>query len=148
MKQRRGRPEPPSATSRLLHWTVIAAGLAIISDLVVRLMMGPAADAEAQAGFATFSIFLNVLVYSVAGTALGRETGRVSRAALAGALAGLLVGIFAGITNALAPLPTDDPAAAQAAPYVNLLLNVLTGLVSMTLSAGMAIMVQRSSRGR
>jgi hypothetical protein len=143
----RNRPSPINPTNRLLHWAVIAGGLVVISDLCMRLTITQfLQDQDTTAALTELNYFLNFIIYAVAGTLLGRETGRVGYAAAAGLLAGLFDALIVMSTNSLAPFPGADATMADSA--VLFAQNIGTGVLAMTLSAAVATFAQRSKRGR
>ena len=127
-----------------LRWSVLIGGLVIIVDLgtqAIQQRSAPTPDAIAELSQA--NLILNVVLFSVLGAAVTRQTGLFYFAALAGLLASILDGIVVATAASMAPPPGD-----QMPIDMYLLQNILIGTIPAAVAGFVTSMVERMSGPR
>lgn len=138
-RQARPRPTLQAAGISVLRWSVLIGGLVIIADLIEKLMQQRLTDATAVDELYVTDLFVNVILFSVLGAVVVRETGRFYLGAAAGVIASLLDAVVVVAASSLAPGPGDPLPVQQ-----YFLQNVAIG----TLSAGLSGIVSSLVRAR
>jgi len=96
---------PRSASVAVLRLALLMGGLVIILDLFFMLLTQHSASADDIATFDLMDLFLNVVLFSVLGVLVVRQTGLM----LAGAVAGLFAGLLDAIVITAAFLMVPPP---------------------------------------
>jgi hypothetical protein len=121
-----------------LRWAVLFGGLAIIADLGILAIQQRSSGEDVANALFTIDTIISLVLFSITGAIVVRETGHVYLGALAGLLAGLLDGLVVAAAQSLAPLPGDQT------PLEWLVLqNVIEGAVLAALSAWLAVLARR-----
>lgn len=133
---------------RVLHWSLMVGGIAIIVDLTTQLVSNRLSGSPDQLGVLDgVNLLLNLVIYSVGGAAVFRETGQVRLAALMGLLAGLFNGLVIGAATVMArPAGLSPEFTADMIWQVSLLQNMLIGTLLASVSAWFSRLGQRVSR--
>ena len=123
-------------------------GLVIIADLATRLIEQRAgASPDVGATLEVVDNVLNAIFFSIAGTAVVRETGLIRLAALAGLLAGAIDGAVVGAAVALAPPPDVAPEVTPEALWLSsIVLNSTLGMAIAAASAWFGQLARRRTR--
>jgi len=127
-----------------LRWSVLIGDLVIIVDLgtqAIQQRSAPTPDAIAELSQA--NLILNIILFSVLGAAVTRQTGLFYFAALAGLMASVLDGIVVATAASMAPPPGD-----QMPIDMYLLQNILIGTIPATVAGFVTSMVERMSGPR
>ena len=134
---------PRSATFSVVRLGSLIAGLIIIADLSTKVFTQRTFSADEAAALAQIDNLVNIVLFSLLGVLVVRQTGLMLSGVVAGAFASLLDAIVVAAASLMAPPPTP-PAEVQA--------QFLENLVVGTLFAGLAgvlyAIVQRSSGRR
>ncbi len=154
---------PPSRQQRtpqtpLPHgwWSTVAkrglllGGLVIVADLaILALQQRTDATADTANAFDTLDLFVNVILFSLAGGLVFRETGLVRLGVWAGTLAGLAAGAVTGAAVALTAQPStiEPPPTPDQVWFGTLVTNMFLGTLFSALGAWLASRVGRV-RGR
>jgi hypothetical protein len=127
---------PMNAALRImLRWVLLLGGLIIIVDLGTHAILQRIVDTpEALAEMGNANTIANVVLFSILGAVVARQTGLFYLGALAGLLAALLDGVVVATAASMAPPPGE-----QAPVDVYLLYNILIG----TIPAAVAALVSR-----
>jgi hypothetical protein len=114
------------------RWGLLCGALIVVIDTAARLAAAGQPETSLQAALAAnIDLLANLILFSVCGYQVGRQTRMVRSAAEAGVTAGLLAGVAALVVGQLIP-----PAEASASMLVSVLaLNVAMGGV-LALSSG------------
>ncbi len=114
------------------RWGLLCGALIVVIDTAARLAAAGQTETSLQAALAAnIDLLANLILFSVCGYQVGRQTRMVRSAAEAGVTAGLLAGVAALVVGQLIP-----PAEASASALVSVLaLNVAMGGV-LALSSG------------
>jgi hypothetical protein len=127
-----------------LRWSVLMGGLVIIVDLgtqAIQQRTAPGPDAIGE--LSTANLIANIVLFSILGAAVARQTGIFYLAALAGLLASILDGIVVATAASMAP------PAGEAMPIdMYLLQNILIGTIPAAVSGFVASLVDRVSGTR
>jgi hypothetical protein len=122
-------------------------GLVTITDLA--LVLAERRSGVTDGSLDTISLVVSALLYSVAGAAVARETGRVTFGALAGLLAGALDGIVLGAAHAATEPFGPQPGVSAQQMWAELVgLNVLLGGSLAWASAWFGSLSRRASSNR
>jgi hypothetical protein len=134
--------------SPMVRWGVAIGVLIAVID-AISLVAVRALTPESEVGqiVALANQIANVLLYSVAGLRVGRETGVVRSAAEAGVLAGVIAGIAAVLGAYVLNDPTVAPASTQEM-IGTLALNVAMGGVLGLLNGWLARRAELSGKRR
>ena len=114
-----------------MRWGVLIGGLVIITDLATRALDQRVNSADVQFWIDILDWVVNIVLFSIVGATVVRETRMIYLGALAGMLAGLLDGLIIAATVSMAPMTGDAP------PEDNILRNILLG----TLFAGVSALM-------
>ena len=124
----------------VLRWSLLIGGLIIIADLgTLVIQQRIAAGPDVLNALDIADQVVSILLYSLVGVAVQRETGRVYLGGLAGLLAGLLDGIVLAAAASLAPRPGDE----ANTPEMQLLWNVIEGALLAAVSAWFSTLARR-----
>jgi hypothetical protein len=126
------------------RWVVLLGGLVIIVDLGTHaIQQRVTGGAEVLAELSNANLIANVVLFSILGAAVARQTGIFYLGALAGFLAALLDGLVVAAAASLAP-PPGEPAPID----VYLATNIAIGTIPAAVSALVSNLVERMSRPR
>jgi hypothetical protein len=131
---------PMNAALQIMgRWVLLLGGLVIIVDLGTHLLLqrstgGPEALNELDYA----NKIANVVLFSILGAVVARQTGLFYLGALAGLLASLLDGVVVAAAASMAP-PPGEPAPVD----VYLLYNVLVGTTPAAVSAVVSRLVDQ-----
>ena len=127
-----------------LRWSVLIGGLVIIVDLgtqAIQQRTAPGPDAIAELSNA--NLIANIVLFSILGAAVARQTGIFWLAALAGLLASILDGVVVATAASMAPPPGD------AMPIdMYMLQNILIGTIPAAVSGVVSTLAERFSGTR
>jgi hypothetical protein len=127
-----------------LRWSALIGGLIIIVDLATHaLLQRMTGDADVLAELGNANTIANVVLFSILGAVVARQTGIWYLSALAGLIAALLDGIVVATAASLAPPP------GEAMPVdMYLAQNIIIGTVPAAVSGFVSSLVERFSRSR
>jgi len=127
-----------------VRWAALLGGLVIIVDLGTHAILQRATgDADALAELSNANTIANVVLFSILGAVVARQTGIWYLAALAGFLAALLDGVVVATAASMAP-PPGEPMPVD----MYLLQNLVIGTIPAAVSGFVASMVERFSGPR
>lgn len=127
----------------MLRWVVLVGGLIIIVDLGTLALLqrgGPDAAAELE----STNLILNVVLASVLGAVVARQTGLFYLGAVAGFLAAVIDSLMVILALSMAPSMPSQPVA----PEMRLLTNVIYTTIPAAVSGLVSRMVERASGPR
>jgi hypothetical protein len=134
---------PRSASVAVLRLGVLMGGLVIIVDLAFTALMQRSLSADDVAAFVQVDLFLNLVLFSILGVLVVRETNVIFAGAVAGLFAGLLDAIV--VTAASLMVPPPPPLEALEEQFAQ---NLILGTLFAGLSGLVFALVQRWSGGR
>ena len=146
------RPREPRLTPKtswntallvMLRWVVIIGGLVIIVDLGTQLIQQRMNGQDVGTELEQANLISNVVLFSILGAIVARQTGVFYLAALAGLLASLLDGLVVAAAASMAPPPGE-----QAPVDVYLLTNVAYGTIPAAVSGFVSSLIERASGPR
>jgi hypothetical protein len=146
------RPREPRLTPKtswnaaflmVLRWVVIIGGLVIIVDLGTQLMQQRMSAQDGGGDLDQANLISNVVLFSILGAVVARQTGVFYLAALAGLLASLLDGLVVVAATSLAPPPGE-----RAPIYLYLLVNIGLGTIPATVSGFVSSLLERTQGPR
>jgi hypothetical protein len=150
----RGTPPRPSRSGRAPRWPraasvavlrlgLLIGGIVIILDLLFMLLMQRSVNADDITAFVQLDLLLNVVLFSILGVLVVRQTGIIFSGAVAGLFAALLDAIVVTAASLMVPPPPPlDSLEAQIAQ------NLIIGTVFAGLSGVVFALVGRWSGGQ
>jgi len=133
-----------AAMLAMLRWVVILGGLVIIVDLGTHaIQQRIAGSGDVLAELTNANLIANVVLFSILGAAVARQTGIFYLGALAGLLASLVDGVVVATAASMAP-PPGEPAPID----VYLATNIAIGTIPAAVSALVSMLVERMSGPR
>ena len=140
-----GNPRGVSEVGPTLRWGVgVGLLVAAFDTLAFVLSRGFTPDSDASAYIALADQFVNVVLFSLAGLRVGRQTRVVRAAAEAGVLAGIVAGLVATGVGVFMP-SAEQPMNTPQDVIATLALNVAMGGVLALLNGWIATRERRSS---
>jgi hypothetical protein len=137
-------PLPPRALAlRTLHWVLLIGGLIVIADLGTQVIEQRLTDPEAINSLVVADFVINIVLFTMMGAIIARESGLTLLGILAAAIAGLIASLVDGVVVATAASfapPRADPVPVQ--QY--LLENVAIGTLATALSAVVITLIDRT----
>jgi hypothetical protein len=137
-------PLPPRALAlRALHWVLLLGGLVVIADLGTQVIEQRLNDQEAINSLIVADFVVNIVLFTMMGAIIARESGLTFLGIVAATLAGLLASLVDGLVVVLAASfapPRADPLPVQ--QY--LLENIAIGTLATGLSAVVITLIDRS----
>ena len=146
------RPRDPRLTPRtswnaalltMLRWMVIMGGLVIIVDLGTQAIQQRVSGQDLATELESGNLIANVVLFSILGAIVARQTGLFYLGAVAGLLASLIDGIVVLAAQSLAPMPGEP-----APPDVYLLYNMAYGTIPAAVSGFVSSLIDRASGPR
>ena len=149
----RGRPPPRSLRAllpRALHWVLLLGGLVIVADLGTQVIEQRLTDPEAINSLIVADFVVNIVLFTMLGAIIARESGLTLLGTLVAAGAGMLASLIDGIVVATAA--SIAPREGAALPVRDYLVeNTTIGTVAAGLSAVVITFIDRTfggTRGR
>jgi hypothetical protein len=137
-------PLPPRALAlRTLHWVLLIGGLVVIADLGTQVIEQRLTDPEAINSLIVADFVINIVLFTMMGAIIARESGLTLLGIVAACIAGLIASLVDGVVVAMAASfapPRADPLPVQ--QY--LLENVAIGTLATGLSAVVITLIDRT----
>ena len=127
-----------AALQIVLRWVLLLGGLVIIVDLGTHAIIQRVVGTDVLGELNNANLVLNVVLFSILGAVVARQTGMFYLGALAGLLAALLDGVVVATAASMAPPPGE-----QAPVDAYLLTNMLIGTIPAAVSALVSNLVER-----
>ncbi len=124
----------------MLRSAVLIGGLIIIADLATQLFMQRSSGPESVEELNAANTVINVVLFSVLGAMVARQTGLFYLSGIAGLLASLLDAAVVILAWTMAPLPGGNPPIGD-----YLLSNVLLGIIPAAISGVVSNLVERTT---
>jgi hypothetical protein len=125
-----------------VHWVLLIGGLIVIADLGTQVIEQRLTDAEAINSLVVADFVINIVLFTMLGAIIARESGLTLLGIVAAALAGMLAALVDGIVVATAA--SIAPARAEPLPMPQYLLeNVAIGTLATALSAIVITVIDR-----
>lgn len=142
---------PRSASISAVRLGVLIGGLVIIADLASQVIMQRTSNADDASAWVMIDQIANVLLYTLLGILMVRESGLIYAGAVAGLIAGLLDAIVVTAAAVLGPHPVPNPDPQALSQQMVLLYGFAQNVVQGALYAGASgivyALVQRSAGG-
>jgi hypothetical protein len=133
-----------AAILAMLRWVVILGGLVIIVDLGTHaLLQRMSSNGEVLNELGNANTIANVVLFSILGAVVARQTGIFYLGAVAGLLASLVDGLVVATAGSMAPPPGGAPPIDQYLAF-----NIAIGTIPAAVSALVSNLVERMSGPR
>jgi hypothetical protein len=127
----------------MARWVVLIGGLVIIADLATQAIMQRSTGQDVLDQLDSANKVINVVLFSILGAVVARQTGLFYLSALAGLLASLLDAAVVLTASSMAP-----PPGGTVPVDTYLLLNVAFGVIPAGISGFVSSLVERASGPR
>ena len=130
---------------------MLIGGLVIIADLASQIIVQRSTNADDASAWLFIDQIANILLYTLLGILMVRESGLMYAGAVAGLIAGLLDAVVVTAAAVVGPQPLPNPDPQALSPQMLLLYGFAQNVVQGALFAGASgivyAMVQRSAGG-
>jgi hypothetical protein len=135
--------QPRALVLRALHWVLLIGGLVVIADLGTQVIEQRLTDPEAVNSLVVADFVVNIVLFTMMGAIIARESGLTLLGIVAAAGAGLIASLVDGIVVATAA--SFAPPRAEPLPVQQYLIeNVAIGTLATGLSAVVITLIDRT----